>query len=290
LREVIHAYLAATSFMDDCVGRILDALEASPHADNTIVVFWADHGWSLGDHFHWKKWALWECASNVPLIITRPGDTGGKICRTPVSTLHIDRQNTSLRGIISENSVTAVRITGQEAIVALIDCQLNGGCASEPAIVHGEGFLFARNIDTSGYACALTRAGGKEVPGSRIEEYTSTTVQVLWAKEDRRSLNLPIEEVPEIPWENDHSQWACVNDFGAVGDGKTDNTEAIRKAIATGKPVVWFQPGIYMIDEVIDLPASLKRLNFMKCDLGAGDNLRQRRVPGGGRRGRPDYH
>jgi len=274
LREVIHAYLAATSFMDDCVGRILDALEASPHADNTIVVFWADHGWSLGDHFHWKKWALWECASNVPLIITRPGDTGGKICRTPVSTLHIDRQNTSLRGIISENSVTAVRITGQEAIVALIDCQLNGGCASEPAIVHGEGFLFARNIDTSGYACALTRAGGKEVPGSRIEEYTSTTVQVLWAKEDRRSLNLPIEEVPEIPWENDHSQWACVNDFGAVGDGKTDNTEAIRKAIATGKPVVWFQPGIYMIDDVIDLPASLKRLNFMKCDLGAGDNLR----------------
>ncbi len=194
---------------------------------------------------------------------------GQRICG-----LHVDRQNVSLRGIISENRVTAVKITGQEAVVAMLDCRLEGGSPQEPAIAHGEGYLFARNIDTGGYACALKRLGATEVPGARIEEYCSSTVQVCWAKEDRRSLNLPVEETPEIPWENDHSQWACVNDFGALGDGKTDCTEAIRQAIATGKPVVWFQPGIYMIDDVIDLPATLKRLNFMKCDLGAGENLR----------------
>jgi hypothetical protein len=54
-----------------------------------VIVFWSDHGWSLGDHFHWKKWALWECVSNVPLLIARPGDTGGNVVSTPVSTLDL---------------------------------------------------------------------------------------------------------------------------------------------------------------------------------------------------------
>lgn len=87
-REVIHAYLACVSFLDECVGRVIKALECSAHADNTMVVFTSDHGWSLGDHFHWKKWALWESATNVPLIIRRPGDRGG-VCGTPVSTIDL---------------------------------------------------------------------------------------------------------------------------------------------------------------------------------------------------------
>lgn len=195
--------------------------------------------------------------------------SGQRICG-----VHVDRHNVGLRGLISRNTVPALKVTGREAVVAFVDSRLEGGSASEPAVVLGDGFLFARNIDTGGYRCALARLGATEVPGGRIDEYVSTTVQVCWAKEDRRSLNLPVEEVPEIPWEHDHSQWACVNDFGAVGDGKTDDTEAIRKAIASGKPVVWFQPGIYLIDDVIDLPPSVQRLNFMKSDLGAGDKLR----------------
>ncbi len=195
--------------------------------------------------------------------------SGQRICG-----VHIDRHNVGLRGLVSHNSVPALKVTGKEAVVAFVDSRLEGGSASEPAVVLGEGYLFARNIDTEGYRCALSRLGAAEVPGERIDEYVSTTVSVCWAKEDRRSLNLPVEEVPEIAWENDHSQWACVNDFGAVGDGKTDDTEAIRQAIASGKPVVWFQPGIYLIDDVIDLPPTLQRLNFMKSDLGAGDKLR----------------
>ena len=87
-REAVHAYLACTSFMDDCLGKVLDALEEGPHAGNTIIVFWSDHGWGLGDHFHWKKWALWESVTNVPLIIARP-DAAPAVCETPVSTLDI---------------------------------------------------------------------------------------------------------------------------------------------------------------------------------------------------------
>ncbi|MFO7955470.1 MAG: glycosyl hydrolase family 28-related protein [Candidatus Brocadiia bacterium] len=188
--------------------------------------------------------------------------------------VHVDRHNVSLRGLVSRNAVPALKVTGRDAVVAFIDSRLEGGSASEPAVVLGEGYLFARNIETDGYRCALSRLGITEVDGDRIEEYVSSTVTVLFPEESRRSLDLPVEEAPEIPWENDHSKWACVNDFGAVGDGETDDTEAIRAAIASGKPVVWFQPGIYLIDDVIDLPPTLRRLNFMKGDLGAGENLR----------------
>lgn len=88
LREFVHAYLASISYLDQCVGRVLDALDASPHADNTIVALWADHGWSLGDHFHVQKSALWSCVTNVPLIIAEPGRASA-VCPTPVSTLDL---------------------------------------------------------------------------------------------------------------------------------------------------------------------------------------------------------
>jgi hypothetical protein len=72
-RDVLHAYLACVSFTDHCIGRVLDALEERSQADNTIVVLWSDNGWSLGDHFHWKKWSLWDSGARVPFIIRAPG-------------------------------------------------------------------------------------------------------------------------------------------------------------------------------------------------------------------------
>ncbi len=88
LREFVHAYLACISYVDDCIGRLLATLETSSYADNTIVALWADHGWCLGQHHHIQKWALWESATNVPLIIARPGQKPG-VCDKPVSTLDL---------------------------------------------------------------------------------------------------------------------------------------------------------------------------------------------------------
>jgi arylsulfatase A-like enzyme len=72
-RELTHAYLASVSFVDHCVGIVLDALEASPHADNTIIVLWSDHGWHLGEKQHWAKRILWEESTRVPLLFAGPG-------------------------------------------------------------------------------------------------------------------------------------------------------------------------------------------------------------------------
>ncbi|MCA9072976.1 MAG: sulfatase-like hydrolase/transferase, partial [Planctomycetaceae bacterium] len=71
-REAVQAYLASISFADALVGELLKALENSPHAENTIIVLWSDHGWHLGEKQHWHKFTLWEEATRVPLIIAGP--------------------------------------------------------------------------------------------------------------------------------------------------------------------------------------------------------------------------
>ncbi len=89
-RSLVRAYLACISYVDSCVGTVLDALEDSRYKDNTIVILWSDNGWGLGERFHWEKWGLWNDITNVPLIISTPETrTGGEICNAPVSLLDL---------------------------------------------------------------------------------------------------------------------------------------------------------------------------------------------------------
>lgn len=59
-KEAVQAYLACIRWTDEQVGRLLDALDASRHADNTVVLFYSDHGFHLGEKNHWTKFTLWE--------------------------------------------------------------------------------------------------------------------------------------------------------------------------------------------------------------------------------------
>jgi arylsulfatase A-like enzyme len=76
-RKLIHGYYACVSYVDAQVGRVLDALEASGLADNTIVVLWGDHGWHLGEHGLWSKHCNFEKVLHSPLIIRAPGEPIG---------------------------------------------------------------------------------------------------------------------------------------------------------------------------------------------------------------------
>lgn len=84
-RQLVRGYLAASSFSDANVGRVLEALAKSEHADNTIVVLWGDHGWHLGEKQAWRKMTLWERGTRTPLIIKLPGDHKPSMIEEPVS-------------------------------------------------------------------------------------------------------------------------------------------------------------------------------------------------------------
>lgn len=71
-RAAVRAYLACVSYCDELVGRIIDALDSSPNRDNTIVVLASDNGFHHGQKLHWSKFALWEEASRVPLMLRVP--------------------------------------------------------------------------------------------------------------------------------------------------------------------------------------------------------------------------
>jgi arylsulfatase A-like enzyme len=73
----IGAYLGSTTFMDDQLGVVLDALESSAYADNTIVVLFSDHGYHLGSHERVFKNSLWQEGTKVPLILAGPGIPSG---------------------------------------------------------------------------------------------------------------------------------------------------------------------------------------------------------------------
>lgn len=72
-RRLRHGYYAAVSYMDAQVGIVLDALEAAGIADNTVIIFWGDHGWQLGEHGLWHKHTNFELAVRSPLLIATPG-------------------------------------------------------------------------------------------------------------------------------------------------------------------------------------------------------------------------
>ncbi|MCL4107241.1 UNVERIFIED_CONTAM: hypothetical protein GTU68_017125 [Idotea baltica] len=89
-KQAVQGYLASTNFVDGCLGKVLDALESSPHAKNTIVVLWSDHGWHLGEKQHWRKFSLWEESTRVQMMWRIPGITKkDQRCDSPTNLLDI---------------------------------------------------------------------------------------------------------------------------------------------------------------------------------------------------------
>lgn len=73
--KLMQGYLASISYVDNQLGRLLDALDASPMKDNTIIVLWSDHGFHIGEKENWEKFALWDQTTRVPLFIHAPGQS-----------------------------------------------------------------------------------------------------------------------------------------------------------------------------------------------------------------------
>ncbi len=88
-KEVTQAYYASISFMDAQVGKLLDTIDELGLAENTIIVFWSDHGFALGQHNQWQKQTLFEHTVRVPLLISAPNSSQNKITQSPVELIDL---------------------------------------------------------------------------------------------------------------------------------------------------------------------------------------------------------
>lgn len=99
-QEAVQGYMASVSFSDAMVGKLIDALDESGQADNTIIVLWADHGFHLGEKDSWGKMTLWDETTRVPFIIVAPGvTTPGSRSNEVVSTQSIYATLMELTGL-----------------------------------------------------------------------------------------------------------------------------------------------------------------------------------------------
>ncbi len=179
--KVRRAYLACISWADYNVGRVLDALRASPYADNTIVVLWSDHGYGLGEKRHFRKFALWEETTRVPFIIYNPqphSAVGGRKVTDPVSLINIYATLADLAGL-----PPPVGIDGVSLVPQLQDQSLP---LSEPAISSwGRGNYTVRDRD---FRYTRYFDGGEELYAHGVDpdEWTNLATNPAWAETKRR--------------------------------------------------------------------------------------------------------
>lgn len=104
MRQAKAAYYGLVSFMDNCVGRILSALEDSGQADETLVIYVSDHGDMLGDHGFWTKQVMYEASVGVPMIAAGPGIQPGTRVKTATTLLDVSATALDLAAVSPQDA------------------------------------------------------------------------------------------------------------------------------------------------------------------------------------------
>ncbi len=110
LRELHHGHLAAISYLDAQIGKVIDELDAQGLRDDTVIVFWSDHGLHLGEHGLTRKTTAFELDAGVPMIIAAPGYPAGKRTRALVELLDVYPTLAELCGLQAPETVEGVSL------------------------------------------------------------------------------------------------------------------------------------------------------------------------------------
>ena len=106
----VKAYLACVRWVDEQIGRVIDSLDESSYADNTIIILYTDHGYHLGEKQRWSKFSLWERTTRVPFIVSLPrGAKKGKSTK-PVELLSIYPTLIDLCGLAPNKNIEGVSL------------------------------------------------------------------------------------------------------------------------------------------------------------------------------------
>ena len=173
-----------------------------------------------------------------------------------------DSQVINIRHLTSNNTVTAIYSgVGLTGHMTLIDSSFNrtGNVSNSDPAIRNNGTLLARNITTSGYQSAI-QSGTNTLVGPTIAEFVSGSVSSLFSS-PQKTLNLPIKETPEIPWDNPlTTPWANVVSYGAIPNDGLDDTVAIQAAIDSGRTTVYLPVGSYNLQDTVFVRNNVRRI------------------------------
>lgn len=187
----------------------------------------------------------------------------------------VENNAVQIIGLVSHGKVPVLYVAGPMAHVIVKDANLKSPGTNYAAIKYEMGCIYMHNIQTDGFIAAYEKNWFEmTIPDGYIESYSSHGGYTAF-DETAKTIGLSVPPMPDVVLEQDMTQWECVNDYGAVGDGKNDDTDAIMKAFSSGKPVIWFQPGHYLISKPIEIPETVKHIHFMYCDICTGEELRE---------------
>ncbi len=196
-KAAIRSYLATCAYTDMNVGRLLDGLENSSIADNTIIVLWGDHGWSFGEKNHFRKFALWEEPTQTPYVWVVPGMTqAGTRSSTPVDLMSVYPTLCELAGLKQPENIDGISI-----VPLLNDHNQYWGT---PAITtHGRG---NHTVRSERWRYIQYVDGTEELYDHTVDpnEWTNLALNANYdAIIKRLSAWLPAEEVPAWPERED---------------------------------------------------------------------------------------
>lgn len=172
-RTLIHGYHAAVSYMDAQLGKVLDELDRTGLATNTIVLFWGDHGYHLGDHGWWCKHDNYEQSARIPLIVVAPGvaKPGVRAVNALIESVDIYPTLAELAGLPSPQ--VPPEIEGKSFVSALRNP--NVGTKNYVFHVYPRGERIGRAVRTTRYRLVEWKVPGRAAETAELELYDYET-------------------------------------------------------------------------------------------------------------------
>ena len=179
----------------------------------------------------------------------------------------------SARALCVDETAThaqAMRIQADGTQAVLLDTELKG--ASDAGAIESTHTalqsIVLRDVITKGFGSAVVQAGAVTQAGPDVDEWSALPGFTTTDAGAPRTLRLAIAEEPAVAWGDPASDWANVDDYGAVADGNTDDTPAVQRALASGKPVVVFRRAKYLMKSTPTIPATVHRVDLAYADIG----------------------
>ncbi len=183
-----------------------------------------------------------------------------------------DGQCVSMRDFVSRNAVPAIENLGSYSLMTVIEGELVGaGRAAKLAAVENSGALLVRNVDVQGYEKGVHNAAeggtGEGAAAGRIEEFCSHRPTVLFEDSPRHTLGLPVKETPVVP-SVPLSEWVSPAEFGGNPEDDEDDTEAVQKAVDSGRRVLYFPRGRkWLVDGTVEIRGSIERVTSLEGSI-----------------------